>query len=528
MTTATSQDVDRSTLRLSDVARHIVVPAGIERSLWLGWDGQSGVEERVREFGFEFDRWQDGLAQLELGVTATGRFAATVGGIILSIPRQVAKTFMTMVIVLALCSMFPNLTVLWTAHRARLSTQTFRKMKALARGKGLSKYIIPGPEGVRSTNGEQEIRFRNGSVIMFGAREHGFGLGFDEVDIEVFDEAQRLTSNALDDMVAATNQSRWSFGALLFFMGTPPRPTDEGEEFTARRTKALAVKASAGVSDFGGVAIGGESVYVECSADPDTGMRDGPDINSREQVRIANPSYPLRTPEVSVQRLRENLTNDDSWRREALGIWDDSSLASAVIPFERWAGNACGPVALEQPVVSVDVRTGLDQSFSVVVAGRAVIDGEMTDVVDIARYEVGRGRSWPAEYIVGEVSAVLSKLGLESVVVDFYGDGNGSLIPLLEQADVAVVKLNLADMRNGTVGFVDANLNGRVRHVSHEGAPALDVAVVGAVTRKSSGGFLWDQSRAGVDLTPLRAATAAWWVYINGSLSSGDPLDSVF
>jgi hypothetical protein len=73
---------------------------------------------------------------------------------------------------------------------------------------------------------------------MFGAREQGFGRGFDEVDIEVFDEAQILTEKALEDMIAATNQSRHPHGALLFFMGTPPRPSDPGEAFGLKREGA--------------------------------------------------------------------------------------------------------------------------------------------------------------------------------------------------------------------------------------------------------------------------------------------------
>jgi hypothetical protein len=86
--------------------------------------------------------------------------------------------------------------------------------------------------------------FRNGSKIMFGARSMGFGRGFDEIDVEVFDEAQILDSKALEDMVAATNQARHEHGALLFFMGTPPRPTDPSEAFSLRRTEALAGEAN--------------------------------------------------------------------------------------------------------------------------------------------------------------------------------------------------------------------------------------------------------------------------------------------
>ncbi|MBM0205158.1 hypothetical protein JNW90_20470, partial [Micromonospora sp. STR1s_5] len=57
-------------------------------------------------------------------------------------------------------------------------------------------------------------------------------------------------------MVAATNQSRHPHGALLFYMGTPPRPIDPGEAFSLKRSKALS-----GESD--------DMVYIECSADED-------------------------------------------------------------------------------------------------------------------------------------------------------------------------------------------------------------------------------------------------------------------
>src|SRR5690606_21330512 len=114
----------------------------------------------------------------------------------------------------------------------------------------------------------------------------GFGRGFDEIDVEVFDESQILTEKALEDMVAATNQSRFLAGALLFFMGTPPRPIDPGEEFTNRRDKALSGKAH-------------DMVYVEFSADPDA------DLDDREQWAKVNPSFPHRTPVESMHRMRE-------------------------------------------------------------------------------------------------------------------------------------------------------------------------------------------------------------------------------
>ncbi|ODA90234.1 hypothetical protein ATY41_10765 [Leifsonia xyli subsp. xyli] len=302
-----------------------MVPSGIVSTGW------PAVEARIRDFGDEFDVWQQGASKLILAKRANGDYAATIGGITLSIPRQVAKTYMVSRInIVALCTIFPNLTVLWTAHRTRTSTKTFASLRGFVGRKSVAPFV----RNVRAVNGEQEIEFTNGSVIMFGAREQGFGRGFDEVDIEVFDEAQILTEKALEDMVAATNQSRFPAGALLFFMGTPPRPVDPGEAFKQRRREALL-----GGSD--------DAVYIECSADTDA------DPDDREQWEIANPSYPHRTPLKSMLRLRKNLPSDESWKREALGIWDTDQVGSRFISASRWADLEGIPDPDESPAYGV-------------------------------------------------------------------------------------------------------------------------------------------------------------------------------
>jgi hypothetical protein len=300
-----------STLRLSEVARHVVVPKGITTTAW------PRVVDKCAELGVTFDAWQHGAGSIALGKRKDGKYAATVGGIVLSVPRQVGKTFLVGMILIALCLLFPGYTVLWTAHRTRTATKTFQTVKALTSRKKIKPHMLEP----RNTNGEQEVRFRNGSVIMFGAREQGFGRGFDEVDAEVFDEAQILSEKALEDMVPAANQSRHEAGALLFFMGTPPRPTDPGDEFKNRRRRALAGKTDS-------------MVYIEFSADPDA------DLDDRKQWSKANPSYPLHTPLEAMLRMRENLTDGDSFRREALGIWDEELAEHIFDPFPIAAWNA--------------------------------------------------------------------------------------------------------------------------------------------------------------------------------------------
>src|SRR5690606_18699053 len=137
-TTADSALAARSTLRLSEVARHVVIPEGIVDTLWFD------IEERCAEFGVAFDVWQDGLGQATFGLREDGLFAATVGGVTFSIPRQVAKTFFVSRAVVALCTMFPDLTVLWTAHRAKTATNTFQKLKGFVTRKAVRPYLVAG------------------------------------------------------------------------------------------------------------------------------------------------------------------------------------------------------------------------------------------------------------------------------------------------------------------------------------------------------------------------------------------------
>lgn len=339
---------DRSTLPLSEVARHVVYPTGITGSLWYSLD------DRFAEWGIGWDRWQDSLGELTLGTRADGKLACTVGGASWSIPRQVAKTFLGGRTVFGLATTFEDSTWLWTAHRTRTATQTFQKLAGFAQRKAVRRYLKPDrSDGIRSTNGEQEIRFRNGSRLMFGAREQGFGRGFDEVDGEVFDEAQILTEKALEDMIPATNQSRMPHGALLLFMGTPPRPVDPGEVFTQRREEALEGKPEGVLREHG------DALYVECSADPQVGKPGGPSLDDVKQVAKANPSYPHRTPPEAIARMRKNLPSDESWRREALGVWDERKTTLGPL-VSSWP-----TIAVPQDAVPQEGARGYGVAFSV-------------------------------------------------------------------------------------------------------------------------------------------------------------------
>lgn len=463
------------TPRLSEIARHVVFPKGITETVW------PRVEAKCAEFGISFDLWQQGVGKIALGLDKSGKYAATVGGVVLSIPRQVGKTFLVGMIIIALCVLFPNLTVLWTAHRTRTSTMTFTTMQGMVR----RKKIWPHVRAIRSTNGEQEIRFTNGSVIMFGAREAGFGRGFDAVDVEVFDEAQILSEKALEDMVPATNASKQETGALLFFMGTPPRPTDPGEEFTNRRSKAIGGKAK-------------NMVYVEFSADDDA------DPDDHAQWEKANPSYPSRTPLESMQRMREQLTDDDSFRREAMGIWDAAGTPEVIdaASWDRVKDAASMPI--ERLTLAIDVAPGRGMT-SVSLAGRRA-DGLWHVELDDTR----KGTEWVSAW----VRSTSEKNRLHAVVVDEMSGlvENRRGRNYLVGTDV-VVTLAAAEGRDMAIAcgkFFDGVMEAepKVRHVDQ---PQLNVALSVARKRPLAGAWAWNRKDETSDITPIVSATLALW-----------------
>lgn len=478
---ATSQ-TKPSTPRLSEVARHVVIPAGIVSTSW------PRVVAKCRELGVEFDEWQHGIGQIALGKRADGKYAATVGGVVLSIPRQVGKTFLVGMIVIALCLLFPGLTVLWTAHRTRTATKTFHTLKGMTERPKVAPHMLDP----RLSNGEQEVRFHNGSVIMFGAREQGFGRGFDEVDVEVFDEAQILSERALEDMVPATNQSRHEAGALLFFMGTPPRPSDPGEEFANRRKAALD-----GSSE--------DMVYVEFSADQDA------DPDDREQWRKANPSFPGRTPVESMKRMRANLTDDASYLREALGVWDPPETKGILSPA---AWSACtDPLVdvrtLRDVVLAVDVAPG-HVSASIVAAA---FDSERgAPVLELVEHRPG------ASWLPDRLAALVAQYGGRAVLNS--GGPVGSLVP-----ELLALGLDYLDVK-GTeytkaCGRLVAVVNDR--GFRHRGEPEFMAAVEGLKARKVGDGFTWSRSSSAVDITPLVGSTLALWAVA----SAAPPADPV-
>lgn len=455
--------------KLSDVARHLVMPSGIVSTGW------PHIARELNRLELPLDRWQQSLCQAILAKREGGQYACGIGGAVASIPRQSGKTYTIGALIFALCLANPGMLVLWTAHRVRTHNETFKTMDSMTQRKAIAPFV----SNVRKANGEQEVTFVNGSRILFGAREDGFGRGFAQVDVVVLDEAQILTEKAMEDMVPATNAAE---NGLVIMVGTPPRPIDPGEVFLNRRAEALSGEDE-------------DVLFVELSADQDANPDD------RKQWAKANPSYPHRTSETSILRMRKMLGSEDSFRREALGIWD-SSQGSHAFGRGMWeAVEKVGRPSVDISAIGVAVSIDLEKAA---IVGAA----ETEDEKNLVR-SLQHGPN-PDAWLVDAVAERQERHQVP-VIVDGKGPAADFIEPLRERLGESLIVVTLQDVMDACSKIYKSVRSGVFVHSVDGDLDELDVAVRDAVKRDVGDRWAWGRRKSGLDISPLEAATLAVW-----------------
>src|SRR6266705_3049348 len=152
-------------------ARHLVLPSGIVST------GYPSTEAVCRRIGIVFDPWQADLNRCILAKSADELYAAD-----------------------------------------KVARESFNELRAWARSPLLRQHI--DYDDITTGAGNECIPFRNGSRVVFAARERGAIRGFTKVRRLVIDEGQILTDFALSDL-APTMYQAWN--PQIIFMGTPPK-----------------------------------------------------------------------------------------------------------------------------------------------------------------------------------------------------------------------------------------------------------------------------------------------------------------
>jgi hypothetical protein len=339
-------------------------------------------------------------------------------------------------------------------------------MKDLASHKRVAPHVT---KCIALQGSRWRIQFRNGSRIDFGARSQGFGRGKAKVGVLVLDEFQHITGRALANLAPTTNTSD---NPLILCAGTPPGPEVSGEAFKLRRKAALE-----GLSD--------DTLYVEFSADPDA------ESDDRKQWAKANPSFPKRTKERAFLLLRKILDEAD-YRREALGIWDNTETKRLIMP--SWP--ACATTNSAPSPACLGLAMDPDRVWLSLAASSAADSPHLGSVLRV-RVDAGKAQ------LLAEAARICKERGIP-IAVD-PKDAGANLEGDLDTLGVRILRAGFDDYVKACGDLYDAVESKEVEHGDYDD---LNKAVEAAGWRNGAR-RVW--APASGDVSMLKAATLAKW-----------------
>jgi hypothetical protein len=431
--------------------------------------------------GIEFDGWQNGLGSLLLAKKANGRIAHTVGGFGLSAMRQVGKTYFYCGAFFGMCQEYPGLLVVWSAHHSKTHMETFLSMQEFASRRRVKPFI----DKVYTGSGDESVVFNNGSRILFGARERGFGRGIPGVDVLMNDEGQILSEKAVDAMTPTLNTSEIG---IHIYAGTPPKPDDNSGKWMRMRDEAWAIE------DPSIVQVQTEDiVWVEI------GAREGTQIGDIDATCEANPSWPHRTPTESIMRLIRNLKNDGI-RREAQGLYDESE--GSEFDMAKWKTLA-DPEAPQPTRAALVLDVSPNRGWSCIGVA-AELPKDSTDDPDRSLVLIQSIRGTAG--VVEKVAQMRDDHDLIEVAIT--GGAARALETDLTKANIEYERLNAGDMSAAYSNLQEAIKNGTVVHTDQ---PELNFALANARSRFLQTGEAesFDRREYDIDVSPAVAAAGA-------------------
>jgi hypothetical protein len=465
---------------LADVARHCVIPGDIAFTRY-----HELIAPELPGMGVTLDRWQEDIWYAALGVRDDDdhTLACDVMGVTLSIARQAGKTWGIMAGLIAICLSRPGTLVIWSSHHDRTSSETLTKIAGIVE-KPAIRPKMRAQFPVVATDDNRGVHFANGSRILFGARAAGFGRGFAEVDIQVYDECQNLKESALTDMLAAMNVSEIG---LAFFMGTPPRPQEVAlgvhDAFKRRRDKALAQ----------GKKRPFKGIFVEFSPEyPDDVVFDIDAPGFWGKLSESNPSYGFRVGNSAIERLVENMSPEDV-RREVFGIWDKTNESSAVMSPSQW-GKLAVDVDDLADVSGFGINATRQGWFWVTACWR---DG------DDAHVEIALGTQ-------SEVEAMNFVSRHASKRTPIKHDSSGAAKALGEKLRQQGFKASAYTQNEAGAGNPLWLGMAEQRRLTHDGNPDLETAIRGSRRKdRPSGGWLLEARSESFDIGPAISMSEA-------------------
>lgn len=433
----------------------------------------------MEAYGLKLDPWQQLVLDAWLGKDENGQYNVVSAG--LSLPRQngknvclEAREFFGLVVV--------GERILHTAHQVRTSKKSFRRLVAMFEDKRHPE-IIDMVTRIRYTNGEEAIELSNGGSIEFSARSRQAARGFDGIGLVVYDEAQELSNDQLEAMMATLSASATG-NRQIIYTGTPPYPGCPGEVFRKRRT-----------------------VCIEKPTPHDAWHEWSVDADSVSDIKVDDRKLWYQTNPALGYRLTEDFTEEelrsldpDGFARERLGWWLPKNQAVEIdyaIPENVW--EACRSKEKKPDgKVAYGIKFSGDGAI-VSLCGAVIPEDGPARISLIDRRPTGMGLQELADWL----NARYDKAAC--VVIDGR-NGVDVLVDKISQtwrAKNSIIRPTYKQMIAATSTLIDA-LNEKTV-TWYDGQEVLRQSAITAYKRKLAGGWVF----GGEDSTPIEAASLA-------------------
>ena len=449
-----------------------------------GTDGK-GASMLMQAYGVTLDEWQELLLDCWLGKDQQGKYNVTSAG--LSVPRQNGKN----------CAIeareFYGLVVngeriLHTAHQVRTAKKSFRRLVSMFTDKKHPE-IANEVKKIRYGIGEESIELNNGGLIEFTARSRQAARGYDGISLVVYDEAQELTDDQAEAIMAVLSASATGTRQLIY-LGTPPYIGCTGEVF--RRFRQACITAD-------GKGENRKNSWHEWGIAADNLQEI--DIENKALWYEANPALGYRLTEEFTREEFETLSAD-GFARERLGWWakpPEAPGAELAIDPELW--ESCKSDE-EKPEGKTAYGVKFTPDGSEVVLAGAVIPKEgKARITLIASEPTGRGLTWLAQWLNERYKiascVVIDGRNGSDVLIDKIKDTwrfKDSVIKPSAQNVITATNMLINDLNEHTVTW-------------YSGQDLLNESAITSTKRHFSGGWAF----GGQTSAPIEACSLALW-----------------
>lgn len=434
----------------------------------------------MKAYGVDLWPWQRSILDCWLGVDEGGRYSTTSAG--LAVPRQngknvclEAREFFGLVV--------KHERILHTAHQTRTSKKSFRRLEAMFTDKRHPE-VCKLVKDIRYTNGEEAIELTNGGRIEFATRTRQAARGFDGISLVVYDEAQELTDDQVEAVMATLAASTTGTRQIIY-TGTPPYPGCPGVVFYRRREACTGFPCESDAWHEWSVA--GESV-------------DKLDVDNVELWYAANPSLGYLLTENFTAEERRSMAAD-GFARERLGWWPPAAAAADDRCISETVWDACRS---EEP--KPEGKTAYGVKFSadgseVALCGAVVPKSGPARISMIERRPTGMGSQWLADWLNARYAKA------SCVVIDGR-NGVDVLVDKIAKTWVAkdsVIRPGSKDMLAAVSTLTDCLAEQTVTWFY--GQEALRESAISSTRRPISGGWGF----GGDNSAPIEAAALALW-----------------